>query len=144
MENKPPSQFRYTRRYGIAVAIAIVISFYFLNPRDTDVVELSHGPFKQMLQTPGAYVSNLRVERSSIRGEVGYPNQAASDDSKKPMVFRVIRQGVENDETLSPLLDKYAPNFEAEGEKSDIAVMNAVPSAWIARAESCGPTAIAC
>jgi len=127
MEKKRPSRFRYTLRYGVVAAILIVLALYLLYPREKNVVEVGYGTFKQLLQVPGARFQKLRVGRSTIRGEVILPDdfmrKAGGEGPSKPVVFRVNRQGVENDETLFPLLDKHAPAFEAEGEKSPVAVM---------------------
>jgi cell division protease FtsH len=128
IDKKRPSRFRYTLRYGIIGAILIVVLINLLYPRDANVVTIGYGSFKQLLQAPGARFQNLRVGHNSIRGEVTFSDRisgAPESDlpTSTPMNFRVVRTGIENDPKLFPLLDQYAPEFQAEGEKSAVAVM---------------------
>src|SRR5207244_3786600 len=87
-----------------------------------------YGPFKQMLQAPGAHFQNVRVGPAAIRGEValtdrvsGLPEGAPAPPATIP--FRTSRQGIADDKDLYQLLDRYAPGYEAEGEKSGAAVL---------------------
>jgi cell division protease FtsH len=126
MDKKRPFRFRYTLRYGIVAAIAICAVLYFVFARESNVVTIGYGAFKQMLQAPGAQFTELRVGPTTIRGKVTFTDQvagAAVEPARTPISFRTSRHGVENDPTLYPLLDTYAPGFEAEGEKSVVAVM---------------------
>jgi cell division protease FtsH len=124
MEKKRPSRFRYTWRYGIIGAILIVLALNLFYAREPNVVNIGYGTFKQILQAPGAQFSNVRVGPNTIRGEVTFNDRVAgATDSPTPIAFRCSRHGVENDPTLFALLNTYAPSFQAEGEKSAIAVM---------------------
>src|SRR6478672_7326934 len=127
MEKKRPLRFPYTLRYGIAAAIVIVITISLFYPGDSNVVTLGYGPFKQLVRAPGAQFQNLRVGRTIIRGEVTFPDRVTSGDDKnktdKPIPFRVSRQGVDPDPALFALLDAHAPGYEAEGDKSGLAIV---------------------
>jgi cell division protease FtsH len=128
MEKKRSPRFRFTLRYGIAAAIVIVVLINLLYPRESNVVTVGYGPFKQLLRAPGAQFQNLRVGHATIRGEVTFPDRvsaagAGNDTPARPIAFRVNRQGVDPDPALFALLDAYAPGYEAEGEKSSVAVM---------------------
>src|SRR5262249_35148062 len=76
---------------------------------------------------PGAQFQNLRVGRTTIRGEVTFPDRVTAADDKnktdKPIAFRVSRQGVDPDPALFALLDAHAPGYEAEGDKSGLAIL---------------------
>ena len=52
MERKRPSRFRYTWRYGIIGAVLIVLILNVLYTRQSNVVTLGYGDFKQILQAP--------------------------------------------------------------------------------------------
>jgi cell division protease FtsH len=128
MEKKRLGRFRYSLRFGVVAAIVIVLLVNIFYPRESNVVLLGYGNFKQMLQAPGAHFQNIRVGPTAIRGEVavadrvsGLPEGAPAPPSK--FAFRTSRVGVTEDRDLFPLLDKYAPGYEAEGEKSGVAVM---------------------
>src|SRR5947208_6004166 len=127
MEKKRPLRFPYTLRYGIAAAIMIVVVISLLYPGESNVVTVGYGPFKQILRAPGAQFQNLRVGRTTIRGEVTFPDRVTAGDDKnktdKPIAFRVSRQGVDPDPALFALLDTHAPGYEAEGDKSSVAVV---------------------
>lgn len=127
MDKKKPQQLRYLLRYGIvAVALAVVLSI-LLYPREPNVVALGYGTFKQLLQAPGAQFQKVRVGPAAIRGEVTFSDRMSGADANTPppapIPFRTSRIGVTDDKDLFVLLDKYAPGYEAEGEKSGVAVM---------------------
>jgi cell division protease FtsH len=128
MDKKRGPRFRYSLRYGVVAAVLIVLLLNVFYPREASVVQVGYGSFKQMLQAPGAHFQNVRIGPSSIRGEViftdrvsGSPEAAAAPSAT--MAFRASRQGLTDDKELFPLLDRYAPGYEAEGEKSGAAVM---------------------
>jgi len=128
MERKRPPRFQYTLRYGVPVVIVVLILVRIFYPSDANVVTLGYGPFKQVLQSPGAQFQNLRVGHTTIRGEVTFPDRRtpplkADEAAAKPIAFRVSRQGMDPDPALFALLDAHAPGYEAEGEKSSLAVM---------------------
>src|SRR3954462_12418828 len=75
MDRKRPSRFRYTLRYGIAAAVVIVILLNLFYPRDSNVIPIGYGSFKQMLQAPGAHYQSVRVSPTAIRGEVTFTDR---------------------------------------------------------------------
>jgi cell division protease FtsH len=128
MEKKRPYRFRYTLRYGIIAAVAIVVLINLFYPRESNVVAIGYGSFKQMLQAPGAHFQNVRVGATAIRGEVTLTDRVSGLPEGAPpppatMAFRTSRQGIGDDKDLYQLLDRYAPGYEAEGEKSAVAVL---------------------
>src|SRR5262245_49243229 len=128
MDNKRSSRFKYTFRYGVVAAICIVILINLFYPRESNVVTLGYGSLKQMLQAPGAHFQNVRVGPATIRGEVSFSDRVSGlpDEAPKPpatMSFRTSRQGITDDRELFPLLDRYAPGYQAEGEKSGVAIL---------------------
>lgn len=128
MDKKKPPRFLYTRRYGIVVAVFVVVLINLLYPRDANVVAIGYGPFKQILQAPGAEFKNVRIGHSSVRGEVSFPDRVSgsADDahpSRAPISFRANRQGLDPDASLYALLNVHVPTFEAEGDRSIVAVM---------------------
>ena len=126
MDKKRPSRFRYTYRYGVAAAISIVVALNVLYVRGPAVATVGYGKFKQFLQTPGAKFERLSVGPTEVRGEVTFRAPVAgipeSDRGEAgPFHFRASRVGVEQDQTLFPLLNQNAPDFEGEAEKSTVA-----------------------
>jgi cell division protease FtsH len=118
----------YTRRYGIIAAVLIVVLINLLYPRESSVVTIGYGPFKQILQAPGAEFKNVRIGHSAVRGEVSFPDRVSgtTDDAhppRAPIGFRANRQGLDPDPGLYALLNTHVPTFEAEGERSILAVM---------------------
>src|SRR5262245_38028200 len=105
MDKKRPFRFRYTLRYGIAAAVAIVVILYFVFARESNVVTIGYGTFKQMLQAPGAQFTDLKVGQTTIRGKITFTDQVAGASSNQPQTisFRTSRHGVESDPTLYPL-----------------------------------------
>src|SRR5262249_22330187 len=115
-------------RYGIIAAVVIVILINILYPREPNVVTVGYGNFKQMLQAPGAHFQNVRVGATAIHGEVAVADRISGQSDGVPpppttFAFRTSRVGVVDDRELFPLLDRYAPGYEAEGEKSGLAVL---------------------
>jgi hypothetical protein len=53
---------------------------------DGKFVAVGYGPFKQILQAPGAEFKNVRIGHSSIRGEVSFPDRVSgtTDDTHPP------------------------------------------------------------
>jgi cell division protease FtsH len=128
MDKKRASRFRYSLRYGIAAAVLIVILINIFYPRDSNVVPVGYGNLKQLLQAPGAHFQNVRVGPATIRGEVTLADRVSGLPESAPgppatFAFRTSRLGMQEDRQLFELLDKYAPGYEAEGEKSGVAVM---------------------
>lgn len=126
MDKKRSSRFRYTWRYGIVAAIVIVLAVNLIFAREPNVVTITYGQFKQLLQAPGAQFSNVRVGPTAIRGEVTFADRitgGAPDVKPTTTAFRCDRHGVENDPTLFQLLNTRAPGFQAGGEKSAVAVL---------------------
>ena len=127
MDKKRPSRFRYTLRYGIVAAVAIVVLINLFYPRDANVVPIGYGPFKQMLQAPGAHFEHVRIGSATIRGEVTVDDRVSglpeSVSTPSTIAFRTSRLGITDDKELFVLLDKYAPGYEAEGEKSVVVMM---------------------
>jgi cell division protease FtsH len=128
MDKKRSNRFRYTLRYGIVAAVAIVILLNLVYPRESNVVTVGYGTFKQMLKTPGARFHNLRVGTTSVRGEVVFNDRVSGPADAIPaspttIAFRTSRVGVQDDKELFAVLDQYAPGYEAEGEKSGVAVL---------------------
>lgn len=126
MDKRRSSRFRYTWRYGVIAAIVIVLAINLTFAREPNVVTITYGQFKQLLQAPGAQFSNVRVSPTAIRGEVSFTDRLTGADAEsKPatIAFRCDRHGVENDPTLFPLLNTHAPGFQAGGEKSALAVL---------------------
>lgn len=128
MDKKRAGRFKYTLRYGVVAAIVIVLLLSWLVPRDANVVTLGYGSFKQMLQAPGAHFQNVRVGPTAIRGEVTFTDRVTGLPADAPappatMAFRTSRQGITDDRDLFPLLDRYAPGYQAEGEKSGLAIL---------------------
>src|SRR3954467_2904644 len=127
MDRKRPSRFRYTLRYGIAAAVVIVILLNLFYPRESNVVPVGYGSFKQILQAPGAHFQNVRVGPAAIRGEVTFTDRVSGLPDAAPappatLAFRTSRQGI-TDDKLFELLDRYAPGYEAEADKSAGAVL---------------------
>ncbi len=127
MDKKRPSRVRYSIRYGIALAVLIVIAINLVLPRDPQIVPIGYGTFKQILQAPGAHFRTLHVGPTAISGEVafadrvtGWPEGEIPPDA--PFLFRASRSGVEGDPTLYPLLAAHAPNYQGAGERSTITV----------------------
>jgi cell division protease FtsH len=128
MDKKRQGRFRYSLRYGIIAAVLIVILINILYPRESNVVTVGYGNFKQMLQAPGTHFQNVRVGATAIHGEVAVADRISGQPDGTPpppttFAFRTSRVGVVDDRELFPLLDRYAPGYEAEGEKSGLAVM---------------------
>ncbi|HKB03778.1 MAG TPA: ATP-dependent zinc metalloprotease FtsH [Gemmataceae bacterium] len=126
MERKRPSRVRYTRRYGVLVAALFVVLVTLLYPREANVVPIGYGTFKQLLQAPGARFQNVRVGPTAIRGEVTFSDHLSGVETDPPaaaVAFRTTRLGVQDDAELFALLNRHAPGFEAEGEKSGVAVL---------------------
>src|SRR5690349_6359019 len=102
MDRKRASRFRYTLRYGIVAAIVIVLLLNLLVPRDSSVVTLGYGNFKQMLQAPGAHFQNIKVGPTAIRGEVTFTDRVSGLPESAPappatITFRTSRQGITDD-----------------------------------------------
>ncbi|MBO0697288.1 MAG: ATP-dependent zinc metalloprotease FtsH [Zavarzinella sp.] len=126
MEKKRPSRFRSTGRYGILVAVVLVVLLNIFWPREANVVPVGYGTFKQILQAPGAQFQNVHVGTTAIRGEVTFADRVSGTEappSPVPVAFRTTRVGVQDDAELFALLNRHAPGFEAEGEKSGVAVL---------------------
>jgi cell division protease FtsH len=128
MDKKRASRFRYSLRYGVVAAVLIVVLLSLFYPRESNVVTLGYGGFKQMLQAPGAHFQNVRIGPAAIRGEVTFTDRVSGlpDEAPAPpatMAFRTSRQGITDDRDLFPLLDRYAPGYQAEGEKSGMAIL---------------------
>jgi cell division protease FtsH len=127
MDRKRVSRFRYSLRYGIAAAVVIVVLLNLFYPRESNVVPIGYGSFKQMLQAPGAHFQSVRVSPTVIRGEVAFTDRVSGLPDAAPappatVAFRTSRQGI-TDDKLFELLDRYAPGYEAEGDKSAGAVL---------------------
>jgi cell division protease FtsH len=123
MEKKQVGRFRYTVWIGIPAAIVIAVLLYLFYPHEPNVVAIGYGNFKQMLQAPGAHFANVKVSPAAIRGDVtandrvsGLPEGAPAPPTT--FSFRTSRLGLSDDKQLFELLDKYAPGYEAEGERS--------------------------
>jgi cell division protease FtsH len=128
MDKKRQGRFRYSLRYGIIAAVVIVILINIFYPREPNVVTVGYGNFKQMLQAPGAHFQNVRVGATAIHGEVAVADRISGQPDGAPpppttFAFRTSRVGIVDDRELFPLLDRYAPGYEAEGEKSGLAVL---------------------
>src|SRR6478752_515891 len=103
MEKKRPSRFRYARRYGILVAVLIVVLVNLFWPREANVVPIGYGTFRQLLQAPGAQFQNVRVGPAAIRGEVTFPDRlsgAEGGPASAPTAFRTTRVGVQDEAEL--------------------------------------------
>src|SRR5262245_3807746 len=127
MEKKRPYRFWYSLGYAIVAAVAIVVLINLIHPGESHVVAIGYGPFKQILQAPGAHFQNVRVGPTTIRGEVTLADRVSGLPEGAPtppatMAFRTSRHGFADDKDLYPLLDRYAPGYEAEGEKSGLVV----------------------
>jgi cell division protease FtsH len=126
MDKRRSSRFQYTWRYGIIAAVAIVLAVNLIVAREPNVVTITYGQFKQLLQSPGAQFSNVRVGPTAIRGEVTFADRITGGDADAkptPIAFRCDRHGVENDPTLFALLNTHAPGFQAGGDRSAVAVL---------------------
>ena len=125
MEKKRPSRFRFTRRYGILAAVLIALLANLLYPRESNVVPIGYGTLKQLLQAPGAQFQDVRVGPSAVRGQVTFADRLTGADAPAPapIAFRAARTGVQDDKELFALLDRHAPGYEAEGDKSGVAVL---------------------
>jgi cell division protease FtsH len=126
MEKKRPSRFRFTLRYGIVAAILTAALASLLYPRDGAAISIGYGTFKQLLQAPGAQFQDVRVGPTAIRGEAMFADRVSgisADAPRAPVAFRTTRIGVQDDAELFNLLNQHAPGFEAEGEKSGVAVL---------------------
>ena len=128
MDKKRAGRFRYSLRYGVVAALVIVLLVNLFYPRESSVVTVGYGNFKQMLQAPGTHFQNVRVGSTAIRGKVSVADRVSGLPEGAPpppatFAFRTSRVGVGDDKELFPLLDRYAPGYEAEGEKSGLAVL---------------------
>jgi cell division protease FtsH len=123
METKRPSRFRYTRKYGIATAIVLVLVIKFGFSGEPSPMNIGYGKFKQLLATPTVRFDALKVSPTEITGEVRFtapvPDIAASEGEQNgPHKFRTSRAGVEQDQGLYALLDHHAPGaYTASAEK---------------------------
>ncbi len=102
MDKKRPGRFRYSLRYGIVAAVAIVLLVNVFYPRESSVVTVGYGNFKQMLQAPGTHFQNVRVGPTAIRGEVAVSDRVSGVPEGAPappttFAFRTSRVGVVDD-----------------------------------------------
>lgn len=127
MDKKRQSRFRYTRRYGIPAAIIIVVVFNILYAREPRRHPVPYGELKRIIQIPSVEVKSLKVGAGEIQTEVVFNDRTITVKGLDPLPPSVVhlrtnRAGVEQDATLFPLLNQYVPHFEAEPEKSPVAI----------------------
>ncbi|WP_020472542.1 ATP-dependent zinc metalloprotease FtsH [Zavarzinella formosa] len=127
MEKKRPPLFRYTRRYGIVAAVLIVLVFNLLYVREPHRHAVPYGELKRLIQLPGVEVKSLKVGPHEIQSEIVFNDRTLAvkglDELPEGVAhLRTNRQGVEQDTTFFPLLNQFVPHFEAEPEKSPVAV----------------------
>ena len=127
MDKKRQPLFRYTRRYGIPAAIIIVLVFNVLYSREPRRHPVPYGELKRLIQTPGVEIKALKVGPHEIQTEIVFNDPTLSVRGLDPLPtglahLRTNRLGVEQDTTLFPLLNQFVPHFEAEPEKSPVAI----------------------
>lgn len=94
--------------------------FWVVN-REPSGIALKYGELKQILQDPTVTFQKVQIGRTEIRGEivthdaVSGPKEGASQTRAIP--FRTPRIGLELDQDLQRLLDRYVgPNYQGEEE----------------------------
>jgi len=108
----------------LLVILALVFGLYFIKNRsDHSTVRLKYGELKQILQDPSISFQKIEVRKSEIDGEIT-TRDPVTDGSEKGTVlaqslnFNADRIGLDNDPTFYEKLDKSAPIYQGESEKS--------------------------
>ena len=127
-KKKRPPLFRYTRRYGIVAAVLIVVAINVVYTREPRRHPVPYGELKRLIATPGVEFQALKVGAHEIYADVVFVNRTVGVKGLDPLpegtvLLRTNRVGVEQDATLFPLLNERVPNFEAEPEKSPVALV---------------------
>src|ERR1700693_4319522 len=95
--------------------------FWWVLYREPAGVTLKYGELKQVLQDPSVAFQKVKVGHSDVRGEIvmhdAISDSAGSDQRSMVTSFHTSRLGLENDQTLTQLLDKWAP-YQGEEEKT--------------------------
>ncbi len=132
MENKKdtkPDRKRstYALNYGLVFIFALIGTLLWYQGREVPTQTIPYGKFKQMLSATGITFRSVRVGRVDIRGEAITRDRISGPDdiepkSNEPLVtrFKVLRLGVERDDLIYPLLDKYVVDYQAEDEEKPI------------------------
>jgi cell division protease FtsH len=97
---------------------------WWLLSREPAGIPLKYGEFKQMLHDPAVSFHGLRVYPTEIRGEVTTRDPVTDGAENGQHVttrsFHTPRLGVENDAGLIDELRRWAPDFQAQEERSTL------------------------
>ena len=97
--------------------------FYWISGREPVAIPLKYGELKQVLQDPAVSFQKVKVGHAEIQGEI-VTRDAVTDGKENgqhvstPVKFLTPRLGLENDPGLAAQLDKGAPSYQGEDEKS--------------------------
>jgi cell division protease FtsH len=98
-------------------------SWWLLN-REPAGISLKYGELKQVLQDPSVSFQKVKVGHNEIRGELiardALTESAGVTEHVTRTTFHTPRLGLENDNTLAQSLDKWAPAYQGEDERSVI------------------------
>jgi cell division protease FtsH len=100
----------------------IMVGFWWLTSREPVTITLKYGELKQILQDPTVSFQKVKVGHSEIRGDIvtrdPMSNGTEATQHADVIAFRTPRLGLENDNTLAQSLDKWAPTYQGEEEKT--------------------------
>jgi cell division protease FtsH len=107
-----PPRNRVVTRILLVAGLLIVPVFAFWLVNDRSVVELRYGEFKARLAA--GEIRSVKVGPTELKGEIQLPGPKIA-----PVRFHTSRVGMERDEALYAMLDKYVPgDYEAEAGPS--------------------------
>ncbi|QVL33664.1 ATP-dependent zinc metalloprotease FtsH [Telmatocola sphagniphila] len=126
--NKPErKRTSFTLNYAPILVIALFGVMLWYQSKEPTIQTIPYGKFKQLIGAPGITFRSLKVGRNDIRGEIITRDNIAGPEDVEPKSdqphitsFKVLRLGVERDEQLYPLLDKYVVDYQAEEEDKPI------------------------
>ena len=121
----------FSSSFWVVILVTLAwASFWYLN-REGQAITLRYGELKQVLQDPTVTISNLRIGRTEIRGQMQTrdPVLDGGEGGKQatpPLVrFVTPRVGLENDASLLELLDRrVGSNYEGDAEESPLKILS--------------------
>src|SRR5262249_31592063 len=102
----------------LLVLLPVSLGVFWMVNREPSTITLKYGELKQVLRSPGVTFQNVRVDPTEIRGEIVTRDPVIDgkdngEQTQSPVPFRTSRLGLQLDQDLQNLLDKYVgPGYQ--------------------------------